>query len=103
MFQYFFPFHYRINIFTSLNVGPVLLKSAQHKHIPEVNCMCNDLLYDINSVKSLVQAYLALLEASDQLLIVAATSTLCVSRLGEHPWMGKVTSQRGLVSPPTIQ
>lgn len=36
-------------------------------------------LYEINSVNSLVQAYLALLEASDQLLIVAATSTLYVS------------------------
>lgn len=37
------------------------------------------LLYEISSVNSLVQAYLALLEASDQLLIVAATSTLYVS------------------------
>lgn len=37
----FFPYNYRISIFTSLNVGPDLLKSAQHKHIPKVNCMHN--------------------------------------------------------------
>lgn len=41
MLQYFFPYNYRMNIVTSLNVGPVLLKSAQRKHIPEVNCMHN--------------------------------------------------------------
>lgn len=41
MFQYFFPHNYRMNIFTSLNVGPVLIKSAQHEHIPNVDCMHN--------------------------------------------------------------
>lgn len=41
MLQYFFPHNYRINIFTSLNVGPVLIKSAHDEHIPNVDCMHN--------------------------------------------------------------
>lgn len=37
----FFPHNYWINILTSLNVGPVLLKSAWHTLIPKVNCVHN--------------------------------------------------------------
>lgn len=75
----FFPHRYRTNIFTSFNVGPVLLNSELHTHIPKVNRMHNGFAVWDNSVKSLVQVHPALLEACDQFLVVAAAGTLCVS------------------------
>lgn len=60
------------------------------------------LLYEINSVNSLARACLALLEASDQFLIVAATSTLYVlSGRTSVDGQGYVLA-RACVSPPTL-
>lgn len=75
----FFPHRYRTNTFTSFNVGPVLLNSELHTHIPKVNRMHNGFAVWDNSVKSLVQVHPALLEACDQFLVVAAAGTLYVS------------------------
>lgn len=60
------------------------------------------LLYEISSVNSLVQVWLALLEACDQFLIVAATSTLYVSS-GRASLDGQsYVLARTCLSPPTL-
>lgn len=63
------------------------------------------LLYEINSVNSLVQACLALLEASDQFLMVAAASSTLYVSSGRtsldgqlHPGEGLCLSTNTIVS-----
>lgn len=59
------------------------------------------LLYEINSVNSLVQVYPSLLQASDQVLVVAASSILCVLSWRPSLDVQRYNPEGSCVSPPT--